>query len=347
VKTHFERERTPVPRVSIGLPVYNGASYLEASLQSLLAQSFTDFEIVISDNASTDETAAVCNAYAAADPRIRYIRQPQNGGAAWNFNRVFELSRGEYFKWAAADDVCDGTLVERCVNVLDAEPDIVLCHARTQKIDAAGAPIAGVADPTDGGFPAGWFAGAAGKRRHRPDGSCRSAPRRFADVLLSSGWGVRCSGLFRSHELAKTPLIQPYYGYEKVMMADLALRGRFHDLPEVLFYQRVHAAASSQLQTAHERQRFQSAAKPSKSSPRLRLLGGYLRAIAGGPVSISEKALCYAWLARYLLQLRKWPAVVKSMLPQRSRPAAVPLPLQALEASSTQVHSLAAPGAHE
>ena len=95
-----------VPRVSIGLPVYNGENYMAAAIDSLLAQTFTDFELIISDNASTDATEQICRDYAHRDGRIRYYREEVNRGAAWNFTHTFELARGEYFKWHAHDDLC-------------------------------------------------------------------------------------------------------------------------------------------------------------------------------------------------------------------------------------------------
>ena len=92
-----------VPLVSIGMPVFNGEDYVEAALDSILTQTFTNFELIISDNASTDRTEEICNDFADSDDRIRYYRQEKNLGAAANFNRVFELSSGKYFKWAAHD----------------------------------------------------------------------------------------------------------------------------------------------------------------------------------------------------------------------------------------------------
>ena len=94
------------PRVSVGIPVFNGERFLAETIESILAQTFKDFEIVISDNASTDRTEEICRSYAARDPRIRYNRNDTNRGAAWNHNRVFELARGEYFKWQSHDDFC-------------------------------------------------------------------------------------------------------------------------------------------------------------------------------------------------------------------------------------------------
>lgn len=107
------------PRVSIGLPVYNGQQYLRQALDSLLAQTFHTFEVIISDNASNDATPEICRDYAACDPRIRYVRHDVNRGAAWNFNYVFGLARGVYFKWHAHDDMLEPTFLEQCVTILD------------------------------------------------------------------------------------------------------------------------------------------------------------------------------------------------------------------------------------
>src|SRR4051812_43091384 len=100
------------PTLSIGIPVYNGARYLRMTLDSLLAQTYRDFEIIISDNASTDDTELICRAYAARDPRVRYHRAPVNLGAPANYRRAFDLSTGDYFKWQNADDIIAPTFVE-------------------------------------------------------------------------------------------------------------------------------------------------------------------------------------------------------------------------------------------
>src|SRR5690348_7532956 len=123
-----------LPAVSVGLPVYNGALYLSRAVDSLLAQSFGDFEIIISDNASTDDTERICRAYAARDPRIRYVRSDTNRGLLWNFRRVLELARAPYFKWMAHDDECEPDLLRRCVDELDADPGLVLCAPTTVDI---------------------------------------------------------------------------------------------------------------------------------------------------------------------------------------------------------------------
>ena len=94
-------------KVSIGMPVYNGEKFIREALDSLLAQTFTDFELIISDNASTDGTEAICREYAARDSRIRCVRQSENRGACANFQFVLDEAKGEYFMWAAADDKWD------------------------------------------------------------------------------------------------------------------------------------------------------------------------------------------------------------------------------------------------
>src|SRR5512145_868606 len=118
------------PRVSIGLPVYQGARFIRNALESILAQTHEDFELIISDNASTDGTEAIVRAYAERDRRVKYHRNARNVGAAQNFNRVFSLASGEYFQWVAHDDVLAPACIARCVEVLDRERDVVLCYGR-------------------------------------------------------------------------------------------------------------------------------------------------------------------------------------------------------------------------
>ena len=127
---------TTTPRLSIGLPVYNGALLLSEAIESLLTQTFTDFEIVISDNASTDATEEIARRFADQDKRIRYYRNETNIGLAPNFNRVFALANNPaYFKWAAHDDLYKPTFLQRCVEVLDSEPDVVLSYTIVDVID--------------------------------------------------------------------------------------------------------------------------------------------------------------------------------------------------------------------
>src|ERR1700722_6330272 len=124
-------EVTAAPRLSIGLPVYNGENYLAETLDSLLGQSYENFELIISDNASTDGTAGICRSYMKQDSRIRYICQPRNIGLAPNHNFLVGEARGELFKWADHDDLCARDLLASCVDALDEYPDVVLAYSLT------------------------------------------------------------------------------------------------------------------------------------------------------------------------------------------------------------------------
>ena len=117
------------PRVSIGMPVYNGERYLRSAIESILAQTFQDFELIISDNASTDNSLSICQEFADQDKRIRIIEQSKNIGAMANFNFVAKEARGEYFKWAAADDLCAPQFIEKCIEVLDRDSELAWCHS--------------------------------------------------------------------------------------------------------------------------------------------------------------------------------------------------------------------------
>jgi glycosyltransferase involved in cell wall biosynthesis len=125
------------PLVSIGLPVYNAGHLIRTALDSLLAQTYPNIELIISDNASTDETREICREYAARDVRIRLYRNQQNIGAAANFMRVFELSTGKYFMWAAHDDSWDASFVAVSVEKLEGHPEAVLCYTDQHLVDVA------------------------------------------------------------------------------------------------------------------------------------------------------------------------------------------------------------------
>jgi glycosyltransferase involved in cell wall biosynthesis len=209
------------PRVSIGLPVYNGERFLPTALDSILAQTYTDFEIVISDNGSSDSTQAICQRYAAQDERVKYHRSEQNRGGTWNFNRVVELSRGEFFRWAAHDDVIAPTYLERCVAVLDANPDVVLAHTRVEIIDEHGVS-SGVYD--------------APAMRLDDD----RAHVRFHDVTTYHGRCHLIFGVVRRGALGRIPAYGAYGHADGVLLARLIMLGKFVQLDEPLQLMREH-----------------------------------------------------------------------------------------------------------
>jgi len=207
-----------LPMLSIGLPVYNGALHLERALGSLLAQSFGDFELIVSDNASTDATPEICQDYAARDARVRYMRAPVNGGASWNFNRALALARAELFVWAAHDDEWHPDFLERCVGVLRRRPLAVACYSRYQLVTYDGAPW---------GDPAG--IGSEGFSRRD----------RWRHVLRH--WQVHPAvyAVMRTAAARRTRGSRPCLSWDLIFMSELILHGELVVLPEVLHWKRL------------------------------------------------------------------------------------------------------------
>jgi len=113
------------PKVSIGIPVFNGELFLKKRLDSICSQTFTDFEIIISDNASTDSTPTICQEYEKKDERTHYIKQKKNMGVWWNYKFVVEQAKGEYFVWAAADDWWKPDFLEKNVKELESNKNLI------------------------------------------------------------------------------------------------------------------------------------------------------------------------------------------------------------------------------
>ena len=214
------------PRLSIAVPVRNGGRFLDQTLDSLLAQTYSDFELIISDNASTDQTEAVCRAYAAREGRIRYHRSSRDFGSAHNYNYLFQQARGEYFKWAAADDLYGPEFVGRCMEVLEHDPSVVLAYTQTRFINENGAALA-LNDP---GFNL----------------LSESANERLRYVIHASHWVNAIYGVIRAKCLSKTRLLPDYPGGDYALLGELTLAGKFAEIPKSLFLRRLHPAASSQ-----------------------------------------------------------------------------------------------------
>lgn len=220
------------PAVSIGMPVFNGENFLEETLQSIHDQTFEDFELIISDNASTDRTEAICYRWAASDPRVRYFRNDRNYGAAYNFNRTFELSRGEYFKWAAHDDLISPNFIECCVSVLERSPEAVVAYTPSVFIDENGRPI-----------------------RYRKEEFRMESPspsRRFWQLVSHMGHCIPVFGLIRASALTQTRLIGAFPHADRVTLLELSLLGQFREADSALFYLRQHSGKSQRANPTHE-----------------------------------------------------------------------------------------------
>lgn len=215
------------PRLSIGLPVFNGGRFFIPALESLLAQTFGDFELIISDNASTDETEATCRAYAARDARIKYVRQPNNIGANPNYNAVRRLARGVYFKWASANDLCEPTFLAECIDALDRRADLTLAYSETRLIDEDDAFVEDYAESL------------------RANGD--DPIQRLIDILDTMWLNNAFNGVFRASALHQAGDMKRYFGSDLPLMAAVALRGPYHRVPAVLFKRRIGPSSHTKL----------------------------------------------------------------------------------------------------
>lgn len=298
------------PKVSLGIPVYNGERFLRQTLDICLGQTYPNLEIVVSDNASTDSTESIVREYQAKDDRIRYERQEKNRGAAWNFNRVFGMATGKYFKWAASDDLFTLDYVEKAVAVLESDPEVVWVHSKACGV-LENATLENLGPIEVDVVSLKEVAG--------PSRSDTSPSARFRAVLFGPIFCTDCSGIFRREQLAKTGLERPFYGSEKVMLAECALLGRYEEIDEVLFFRRSHPTASNMLKTIKEQQIFTDPdSRANAFHVRWGLFRGYMGAICSHPLRLTERIRCLSTLLAYLIQIQKWGKVLKQIFVGRS-----------------------------
>lgn len=283
---------TSNPYVSIGLPVYNGEDFIKEAITSILSQTFSDFELIISDNASTDRTEEICRSLAAQDSRIQYYRNEKNFGAAYNYNRTFEFAKGKYFKWASHDDVCTPNFLKACVDVLDHHPDVVLVYSKMVIIDDQGQ---------------------AKKKDYSEDLNLRSPKaheryQRFHQVIFPKPWKSNRDkigpvfGLMRYDVLKETPLIGKYYGSDLILLAEMALRGQYFEIPEELFLRRIHGKRGLYVSPTPKTGSvwFDSANQGKILIPRFQMLAGFLDSLQRVNLPPNEKFYCYLQMARWL-----------------------------------------------
>lgn len=284
-QAHVERASADrarrTPTLGIGLPVYNGERYLRQALDSSLEQSFTDFELVILDNASTDGTAAIALEYAARDGRIRYHRNAENIGAARNFNLAFELTSGRYFKWAADDDLMRPRFLERCVAALEEESRAVLAYAQARIIDERGQPVVDY----DPGFAT----------------DAQRVTARFASMLTEHKC-FQIFGVIRRDALEQTRLIGLHAHGDGVLLAHLALLGRFVEIPEFLFLPRRHPEHSSRMIGDYWSYAawFDPAYGRKRIFPHARMFAEYFRVVMRAPLPLPERLSVVGELLRVL-----------------------------------------------
>jgi glycosyltransferase involved in cell wall biosynthesis len=292
VKNFAEKHQKLVrnkPSLSIGMPVFNGEKYVREALDSILEQTYTDFELVISDNASTDHTQQICRAYAKMDNRIHYYRNEKNLGAPRNFNRVFKLSQGKYFKWAAYDDLIAPEYLKKCVDVLEKDSSIVLCHSRTARINERGVLM--------------------GNYDHKMRIDSAKTHERFGDLISlkhNPCWPI--FGVTYASIMRKTPLHGDYLDADGNLLAELSLYGRIYEIPEYLFFRRDHPQAYTQTYvhtTKNVNYREQLAWWGSNSWINLTVLKNcyeFFGSVRRVPLKWSEKTLCYGQIFNWFLR---------------------------------------------
>lgn len=296
-----------MPLLSIGLFVYNGERFIEKALNSILGQTFTDFELIISDNASTDRTGEICRDYAQRDSRIRYHRNEKNMGAGWNVRRVCSLATAKYFKWAAADDVLEPDFLRQCVEVLEADENesYVIAHSKTKVVDETGKFLENYLWPM---------------KTDSPDPVVR-----FHEMLLNDHMCYQIFGVMRLSALRQVPPQGSYVNSDGVLLAQMSFLGRFYEAPEHLFVSTRHVGQSSKTVPVRVKERrfrltnrygtlpcpewWDPAKTRTISFPEFRQLWEYFLSIGHSPVGFGQKMRCYLllfpWIKKHFRRMMK------------------------------------------
>lgn len=294
-----------MPLLSIGLFVYNGERFIEKALDSILSQTFTNFELIISDNASTDRTGDICRAYARQDSRIRYYRNEKNMGAGWNVRRVCSLATAKYFKWAAADDILEPDFLRQCVAALEADENCVIAHSKTRVIDETGKFIENYVWPM---------------KTDAPDPIVR-----FHEMLLNDHMCYQIFGVMRLSSLRQVPPQGSYVNSDGVLLAQMALLGYFYESPEHLFVSTRHSGQSSKTVPVRVKERrfrltnrygtlpcpewWDPAKTRTISFPEFRQLWEYFLSIGRAPMRVGQKLRCYLllfpWIKKHFRRMMK------------------------------------------
>jgi glycosyltransferase involved in cell wall biosynthesis len=271
------------PPVSIGMPVYNGAKWLVATVESILSQRYVDFELVISDNASTDATEKMCRQIAAGDQRVRYFRNDTNVGASNNFNLAFKRSRGAFFKWTSCSDLIAPDYLSKCVPVLSKNPDAVLVFPRTSLFTHTLADGQAYAE--------------------RFDLDVADPVERFRRYTDHANLNNIMQGLIRSSVLRGTQLYRKFVGADFNMIAELILRGRAIQIDEVLHYRRMEEETFTARYSAVELRRTYDPANPNRMVLQFwRRSLDYFPLVLRAPLPVVEKLE----LLDYLLRRTWW-----------------------------------------
>jgi glycosyltransferase involved in cell wall biosynthesis len=228
--------------VTLALPVFNGSNYIANAIESVLNQTLTDFRLIVTDNASSDDTVDIVSSYARQDDRITLIRNRENIGAAANYNLGYTYGAGKYFKWCAHDDHLSPNYLEACIAQLDAAPDAAVAYGLTSQITPGNEllPVSGEETPSiDSDNPA----------------------LRFMQAIELAKMCFPIFGVFRRDLLARSTLHRPYYGSDRALLAEMAILGKFLRVEEAVFYNREHEERSINIDDKLQRSAWQTGRK--------------------------------------------------------------------------------------
>ncbi|MGI9607584.1 MAG: glycosyltransferase family 2 protein [Acidimicrobiales bacterium] len=296
----------PAPRLSIGVPVYNGEDYIAEAIRSHLDQDFTDFELIVSDNCSDDSTPEIVKEFIESDPRVRYTRNDENIGGPANFNRLFRLSTGELFRWAAADDRIEPGYLSRVVEMMDDDPGIAVGHSEALLIDPDSVPMLQMQQ--------GWLGGDGYLEAITltpPPGDERfgaAEPHKRVDAVINNNHrNFYIFGVMRRDLMLQTRLHGLFYGGDRTLLVELAMRGTFRKVPEPLFASRSHAKNSGRNGLNFEELKQHGAQDLSFAG---QVMKGYVSAVRQAKPSRSDELKCLAVIAKKFKQptrlLRGW-----------------------------------------
>ncbi|WP_158966505.1 glycosyltransferase family A protein [Paraglaciecola sp. L3A3] len=284
--TSLSKASQNVPQLSIGLPVYNGARWIVDAIESMLEQSFQDIELIIVDNASNDETEPLCKHFAAIDKRVKYVRNQQNIGVFRNFNKAFELSSGQYFKWAADSDFCLPGFFEKCIEVLDSRPDVVIAYPQAFLLTTDYMGFESAIEYFDD----------LNIEDERPS-------HRFIKYLNREKLNNIMHGIIRVSALRQTSLHRHFPGSDISMVAELSLLGKFFEVRERLFVRRHDAQTASLLMTKETAKLKKMQMGPSLYA-RLNLHTYRFVSTGKSAISTKEKLIIYLYLLNRIALLR-------------------------------------------
>ena len=266
-------------KLCIGMPAYNSEEYIGEAIESLLGQTFSDFLLVISDNASTDNTEEICRKYQSHDKRIYYYRNQSNIGSDLNYNKVLTYANTKYFKWSSSNDIHHKDYVKECVDLLEKNVDVVLAFPRTKFFNTN--------------------LHQATEHQDNLDLRSENPVERFKTLMKNITYCNIMYGVTRTNIIKKVMPLKNYDFSDYCLLAELALHGKFFEVPEYMFYRRFSKATNSSLMSYEEQRKYYD---PTLSQFPLfikwKLHINYIKAVLRSPISMSSKVALELFISK-------------------------------------------------